>query len=328
MIPIRDTQPSNSVPVVTYGLMASNLFIFVFQLQIGFHNEGFFYTFGLVPAKYTTYELSRHFSAINQLISAFSYMFLHGGFLHFIGNMWSLYIFGDNVEEHFGSFRFFIFYILCGLISGFLHFILNPTSTMPTIGASGAIAGVMGAYFLLFPKSKILTVIPIIIIPWFVEIPAFIFLGIWFFMQVLNAAGSGAGAGIAWWAHIGGFAAGLALAKFNTKLPEAGLTKKISQYTIRKNTPRLQMVSPSVGMDGLDLHGRIDITFVESIIGSQKLVTIPWGFYKPLYKVKIPPGVKQGTRLKLKGLGKSAPGGLRGDMYLTVNIQNMNQEAG
>lgn len=193
---------------------------------------------------------------------------------------------------------------------------------MPTIGASGAIAGVMGAYFLLFPKSRILTLIPIIIIPWFVEIPAFVFLGIWFFMQVLNAAQSSAGAGIAWWAHIGGFAAGFLMVKLNTKVPETGLKKKISQYTARKTTPKLQMIATSYETGSSDLFGNIDITFIESITGAHKIVTIPWGFYKPLYKVKIPPGVRQGTRLKLKGMGRSTPGGLKGDMYLTVNIKN------
>lgn len=322
MIPIRDTQISYSIPVVTYFLMAVNLLVFILQIQVGFGNEAFFYTFGLVPAKYTVYEMSKHFSFTNQLISIFSYMFLHGGFLHFVGNMWSLYIFGDNVEEYFGSFRFLGFYLICGVISGFFHFVLNPTSSMPTIGASGAIAGVMGAYFLLFPKSKILTLIPIIIIPWFVEIPAFVFLGIWFFMQVLNAAGSGAGTGIAWWAHIGGFAAGLLLVKLNTKVPETGLKKKISQYTVRKTTPKLQMIATTNQTGSADLFGNIDISTIESITGAQKMVTIPWGFYKPLYKVKIPPGVRQGTKLKLKGMGKSTVSGLKGDMYLTVNIKN------
>lgn len=322
MIPVRDTQPSYSVPVVTYFLMAINLLVFIVQIQVGFDNEAFFYTYGLVPAKFTVHEMSKHFTLANQLISVFSYMFLHGGVLHFVGNMWSLYIFGDNVEEHFGSLRFLGFYLICGAISGFFHFLLNPTSSTPTIGASGAVAGVMGAYFLLFPKSRILTLIPIIIIPWFVEIPAFIFLGIWFFMQVLNAAGSGAGTGIAWWAHIGGFAAGLFMARFNTKIPGTGLNKKISRYTARKHTPKLQMIAASGQAGGTDLFGDIEITTIESITGAHKLVSIPWGFYKPLYKVKIPPGVKQGTKLKLKGMGKSTAAGLKGDMYLTVNIKN------
>ncbi len=122
MIPIRDTQPSYSVTVMTYFLMAINLLVFIVQIQIGFDNEAFFYAYGLVPAKFTVPEMSRHFTLVNQFISVFSYMFLHGGFLHFVGNMWSLYIFGDNVEEHFGSLRFLGFYLICGVISGFFIF--------------------------------------------------------------------------------------------------------------------------------------------------------------------------------------------------------------
>jgi len=302
--------------------MGINLLVFILQIQTGFDNKVFFYSYGLVPAKYTVHEISRHFSIGNQLFSIFSYMFLHGGFLHFIGNMWSLYIFGDNVEEHFGSLRFLGFYLLCGIISGLFHFFVNPLSMMPTIGASGAIAGVMGAYFLLYPKSRILTVIPIIIIPWFVEIPAFIFLGIWFLIQFLNAAGSGAGSGIAWWAHIGGFIAGLALVKLNRKLPKTGTRQKISQFTAKKHTPKLQMIVTQSRPDSPDLYGDVDITSIEAIAGTNKMVTIPWGFYKPLYRVKIPPGVKDGTKLRLSGMGKSVPEGKKGDMYLTVNIKN------
>lgn len=322
MIPIRDTQPSNTFPVVTYTLIGINLAVFILQLQVGMGNDRFFYDYGLVPAKYTVDEFSRHFPFANKLFSVFSYMFLHGGFLHFIGNMWSFYIFGDNVEEHFGALRFLAFYVVCGLISGLFHFMLNPVSAVPTIGASGAIAGVMGAYFLLYPKSRILTVIPIIIIPWFVEIPAFVFLGIWFLFQFLNAAGSSAGAGIAWWAHIGGFIAGLVLVKLNRKMPDTGAHEKIAQFTKRKRTPKLQMIVASSSPEGPDLHGHIDITPLEALAGANKMVTIPWGFYKPLYKVKIPPGVRQGTRLRLSGMGRMLPSGIKGDMYLTVNIKN------
>ena len=322
MIPIRDTQPSNCVPVVTYFLIGMNLLVFILQIQTGFDSKTFFYSYGLVPAKYTVHEVSKYFSTGNQLFSIFSYMFLHGGFLHFIGNMWTLYIFGDNIEEHFGSLRFLGFYLICGIISGLAHFFSNPVSMVPTIGASGAIAGVMGAYFLLYPKSQILTVIPIIIIPFFVEIPAFIFLGVWFLIQFLNAAGETAGSGIAWWAHIGGFIAGLVLVKLNKKLPETGTKQKISQFTAKKSTPKLQMIVASGKADSSDLYGNIDITSIEAIAGTHKMVTIPWGFYKPLYKVKIPAGIKHGTRLRLSGMGKSLPDGRKGDMYLTVNVKN------
>lgn len=322
MIPIRDTQTSNCFPIVTYFLIGVNLLVFVFQIQPGFDNKVFFYSYGLVPAKFTVHDMSKYFTISNQLFSIFSYMFLHGGFLHFLGNMWTLYIFGDNVEEHFGSLRFLGFYLICGVISGLAHFFLNPLSMVPTIGASGAIAGVMGAYFLLYPKSRILTLIPIIIIPWFVEIPAFIFLGVWFLIQFFNAAGSGGGSGIAWWAHVGGFIAGFILVKLNNKLPKTGTSRKISQFTTKKRTPRLQMIVAKGRADSPDLYGNIEITSLEAIAGTHKMVTIPWGFYKPLYRVKIPGGIKHGTRLRLAGMGKSISGGEKGDMYLAVNIKN------
>ncbi len=322
MIPIRDNQVSDCFPVVTYALMGINLLAWMLQLQVGLHDETFFYLYGLVPAKYTVGEMSRHFSVFNQVFSLFSYMFLHGGFWHLLGNMWSLYIFGDNIEAHFGSARFLVFYILCGLISGACHFIFNPVSMIPTIGASGAIAGVMGAYLLLYPRSKILTLVPIIIIPWFIEIPAFIFLGFWFMIQFLNAAGQEAGTGIAWWAHIGGFIAGLVLVKVNQRLPKTGTQQKINQYTRKQHTPRLQTILATPESNDRDLSGDIEISSLEALTGTQKVVTIPWGFHKPLYRVSIPPGVRQGTRLRLAGMGRSLSGQPKGDMFLTIHIKN------
>jgi membrane associated rhomboid family serine protease len=322
MIPIRDNQPSNCFPIASYTIMGITLLVFLFQLQIGMNNEAVFYLYGLVPGKYTVWEMSRYFSLINQVFSLFTYMFFHGGFWHFMGNMWFLYIFGDNIEAHFGSVRFFGFYILCGLISGVFHFLLNPVSLVPTIGASGAIAGVMGAYFLLYPKSKILTMVPIIIIPWFIEIPAFIFLGFWFLMQFLNAAGSGHGSGIAWWAHVGGFIAGFVLVKLNQKLPKTGGREKINKFTRKKHTPKLQMIVTKSHNPGADLHGQIEISSLEALTGTKKLVTIPWGFYKPLYRVKIPAGVKNGTKLRLGGMGKTIQGREKGDLFLIVQIRN------
>jgi membrane associated rhomboid family serine protease len=304
MIPIRDNQISDCVPVVTYGLMGANILVWLFQMQLGPGDETFYYLYGLVPAKYSIPEMSRHFSGLNHVVSLFSYMFLHGGFWHLLGNMWSLYIFGDNVEAHFGSFRFLGFYVLCGLISG-------------------TIAGVMGAYFLLYPKARILTLVPIIIIPWFIEIPAFIFLGIWFFIQFLNAAGDGAGAGIAWWAHIGGFIAGLLLVKLNRRVPVSGTREKIRQITRKRHTPRLQTILAAPEGNDRDLYGTIEISSLEALTGTRKLITIPWGFSKPLYRVTIPPGVKQGNRLRLAGMGRSSPGQSgRGDMFLTIRIKN------
>ncbi|THB76086.1 MAG: rhomboid family intramembrane serine protease [Desulfobacteraceae bacterium] len=322
MIPIRDTQQSECFPVVTYGLIALNLMVFLFQLTIGLDNEAFFYTFGLVPAKYTIPDMAVYFSNTNRFLSLFTYMFLHGGFMHFFFNMLSLYIFGDNVEEHFGPMRFVLFYIASGIISAGFHFFLNAASPVPTIGASGAIAGVMGAYFLLYPASRILTIIPIIIIPWFVEIPAFIFLGLWFLLQFFNATGSGAGSGIAWWAHIGGFIAGLVLVKLNEKIPQTGARNKVTRFTVRKKTPRLQQINTRGVNNDVDLLGAIEITSLEAVSGSKKLVNIPWGFYNRLYRVSVPPGVRQGTKLRLAGMGKADANGRRGDLFLEVMIKN------
>jgi len=322
MIPIRDNQISDCVPVVTYGLMTANILAWLFQLQMGPGSETFYYIYGLVPAKYSIPEMSRHFSVFNHVFSFFSYMFLHGGFWHLLGNMWSLYIFGDNVEAHFGSVRFLGFYVLCGLISGAFHFGLNPFSMVPTIGASGAIAGIMGAYFLLYPKARILTLVPIIIIPWFIEIPAFIFLGIWFFLQFLNAAGEGAGAGIAWWAHIGGFITGLVLVKLNRRVPATGTRERIRHYTRKQHTPKLQTIVANPTDNDRDLYGTIEISSLEALTGTRKLITIPWGFSKPLYRVTIPPGMREGNRLRLAGMGRSLSGQPRGDMFLTIRIKN------
>ena len=321
MIPIRDNQESYSVPVVTYTLMGVNALVFLYQLSMGLHNEVMIYRYGLVPGKYTVEEISVYFSFANKVISLFSYMFLHGGFFHFAGNMLSLYIFGDNVEDHFGSARFLGFYVLCGLISGMFHFMVDPVSRMPTIGASGAIAGVMGAYFLLYPRAKILTVIPIIFIPWFLEIPAFVFLGLWFLLQFLNAAGQGAGS-IAWWAHIGGFIAGLIFVKINQKLPQTGASGRIQKFTKKKHPPKLQVIKTNAGDNGTDFYGSMDISSVEAITGTKKMVNIPWGFYNRVYTIKVPPGIRHGTRLRLAGLGKAGPGNERGNLYLRINIKN------
>ena len=141
-------------------------------------------------------------------------MFVHGGWLHIIGNMWSLYLFGDNVEDQMGSVRFLAFYLLCGLAAGTTQYVSNPTSQVPSIGASGAIAGVMGAYLVLFPTARIITLIPILFFPFIVEIPAVFYLGVWALTQLFNVFTihpDMSGGGVAWWAHVGGFAMGIIL---------------------------------------------------------------------------------------------------------------------
>jgi len=322
MIPIRDINPSRNFPVVNTLLIGINVVVFFLQMSQGNEMDRFVYTYGLVPARYSVSHVSAYFTPFQQIFSFISFMFLHGGFLHLLGNMWSLYIFGDNIEDRLGPFRYLLFYLLCGLGSGLSHLLLNMNSTIPTIGASGAISGVMGAYLVLHPRSRILTLIPILIFPWFVEIPAFFFIGFWFVMQLLNAAGShGGGGGIAWWAHIGGFLFGIVFLKLALKVPSTGVSRKISPMTTRKKSSRLQIIRPGGPTDDPNLYGTLEISPSEARLGSKKLVNIPWGFQKRLINVTVPAGITEGKQLKLKSLGKLTPKGGRGDLYLEVKIK-------
>lgn len=216
MIPLRDTIPSRHPPLATWFIILANTVVFMLQLTLP--PEGLrrvFYLFGLVPARfaYPSWSLEVGLPVGNYLPFLTS-MFLHGGFGHILSNMWALWIFGDNVEDRMGTVRFLLFYLVCGILAGLAHCCLNPRSTLPTVGASGAIAGVMGAYFVLFPKSTVVTILPMFF--WFglYEIPAVLYLGIWFLIQLFSGAISLTGpmaGGVAWWAHLGGFLAGVFL---------------------------------------------------------------------------------------------------------------------
>ena len=220
MFPIRDTIPSRRTPIAVYSIILVNSLIFLLQLQLPEPVlERFFYTFGIVPARYTHPDWALSLGLpVDNYWPFITSMFLHGSWMHIIGNMWMLWIFGDNVEDQMGPLRFVLFYLCCGIAAGVVHFVTNSSSTLPTIGASGAIAGVMGAYFLMFPHSQVITLIPIFVYPLFVALPAVTFLGLWFLMQFLSGVGSltaaGQVGGIAWWAHIGGFIAGMILCPF------------------------------------------------------------------------------------------------------------------
>ena len=199
MIPLRDVIPSRTTPVVTVSLIAANVTVFLYELTLGRGVEEFTRVFGLVPADFSWFTL-------------FTSMFLHGGLFHVGGNMLYLWIFGDNVEDRMGHGRFLAFYVLCGTAAALTQVFTSPDSTVPMVGASGAIAGVMGAYFVLYPRSRIVTLIPLFFFFQIVEIPAIFFLGIWFVMQFLSGVGSiaaSATGGVAFWAHIGGFVAGV-----------------------------------------------------------------------------------------------------------------------
>ena len=321
MIPLRDTITTRNYPVVNNALIGVNIVIFLLQLSQGADWNRFVYIYGLVPARYSLPAYSAYFSTPQQVFSFVSFMFLHGGFWHLLGNMWSLYIFGDNVEDRLGPFRYLLFYLICGVASGVSHLFLNLQSNVPTIGASGAIAGVMGAYFILHPRAKILTLIPIIFIPYFLEIPAYFFLGIWFVLQFINAAASqGQSAGIAWWAHIGGFIFGILFLKVALSLPAVESHGKVRRIIARKKTPRLQVIRPVGPTPDPHLYGILSITAQEAAAGTRKLVNIPMGFQKRIFRVSVPSGVKTGSKLRLKGLGKKVGSSERGDLYLKIAI--------
>ena len=216
MIPLKDLNPRRSFPYVTLLLIAVNVAVFAHQLTLSpVAGETFVKTYGLVPAKVELALGGHRYSFVQAFLPFFTCMFLHGGFLHIIGNMWFLWIFGDNVEDQLGPVAYLLFYLVCGIGSGLTQVVLSWGSHIPSIGASGAISGVLGAYLLYFPRARILTLIPLFIIWFTARIPAMVFIGLWFVVQFLSGLGSLGGAstgGIAVWAHVGGFALGLLLA--------------------------------------------------------------------------------------------------------------------
>lgn len=204
MIPLRDVIPSRTTPYIVITIIILNALAWLFEVSLDPQTLNRFLTvYGVVPA---------YFAAPTMITS----MFLHGSWMHIIGNMWYLWIFGDNVEDRLGHGRFIVFYLLCGIAAALGQVFMDPTSTLPTIGASGAIAGVMGAYFVLYPQSRVLTLIPWIIIWEVIELPAFVLLGFWFLMQLFSAgtiavtASSHGSGGVAFAAHVAGFLVGVA----------------------------------------------------------------------------------------------------------------------
>lgn len=321
MIPIRDAIRSRTFPVVNLLFIVLNVLAFLWQLTQGPALKEALYLYGIVPLRYSDPGLSAHFTAFEQTLPFLTSMFLHGGFLHIIMNMWFLYIFGDNIEDRLGHIRYLVFYLLSGVAAGLVHLFTNWSSNIPTIGASGAISGVMGAYLLLYPRSKILTLIPIFFFFQFVEIPAFIFLGYWLLIQLFSASLTPKNVGgVAFWAHIGGFVAGLFFIKIFDWIPRTGLDGGLRHYTERKRTPRIQPLTPLSLPDELNLQGIIKITPREARFGTRKMISIPYGIKKRTLMVTIPPGVDEGMRLRLKGLGKQGKEGERGDLYLDVHL--------
>jgi membrane associated rhomboid family serine protease len=322
MIPLRDTIRSKSYPVVNTTIIVINILVFFVELSKGDQLRQFIFTYGLVPARYTVPSIAAYFSSGQQIFSFLSFMFLHGGFLHLLGNMWSLYIFGDNVEDRLGSFRYLLFYLLCGFASGISHLLINWHSQVPTIGASGAIAGVMGAYMISFPRSRILTLIPMFIFFPLIEVPAVFFLGIWFIFQFLSAASTAGQGGIAWWAHIGGFIFGIIFLRFFLLFGESSVGKKVRKITKKNSTEKIQVVRPISPDRDLNRYGTITITMKESVHGAKKLINIPEGFKRRLFVVIIPPGTSDGSKLRLSEMGRRSDNGNVGDLFLKVQVED------
>lgn len=223
MIPLRDNVPSQNTPWVTWLLIAVNLLIFGYQTTMPQREIiAFFNQYGFIPL-----ELNQSFSQgfgvhlVPLASSLLSSLFVHGSWVHTISNMWSLWLFGDNVEDSVGHFRFLLFYVSGGVIASLAHYAFNPLSTLPTVGASGAIAAVMGAYLLMFPLARIRTLVPLFFIPFFFDMPALVFIGVWFISQVFSGVSAVlsplSDGGIAWWAHVGGFIFGLLVIPFLRK---------------------------------------------------------------------------------------------------------------
>jgi membrane associated rhomboid family serine protease len=222
MIPLRDDQPRFSTPFVTYFLIGLNSVIFLFESALTPESfKTLLYQFGMISANITGYVSgSGGLGLAAVLLPALTSMFLHGSWMHVIGNMWFLWIFGDNIEDYLGHFKYLLFYLASGVGAAFAQVILNPHSIVPTVGASGAIAGVLGAYFVLYPRARVLIWFPIFFMFY---LPAWVTLGYWFAMQFLSGAAtsivsySETQGGVAFWAHVGGFVAGIVLIKI---LPE------------------------------------------------------------------------------------------------------------
>ena len=217
MFPLRDENPSLTAPVVTRALIGANLVAFLYEIALGPDLRTFLFHWSFIPVRLMLAVDGGAESIAAPALTLLTSMFLHGGWLHLIGNMWYLWIFGDNIEDRFGHLRFLLFYLAAGIAAGLLHYVAHVDSRLPTVGASGAIAGVLGAYAAAFPRARVVTLLPIF--PFFqvIALPALLVLGVWFVFQFASGALSGgAGGGVAWWAHIGGFLFGFLLTRLST----------------------------------------------------------------------------------------------------------------
>lgn len=211
MIPLKDDNPTRTFPIINYALIAANVAVFLYQITLPPNAyKAFLMANAMIPMRIPQF-LAGYVGFKMAFCPMFTSMFLHGGLMHLLGNMLFLYIFGDNVEDYFGHLPYLLFYLVCGVGSGLIHSLFNLTSSLPALGASGAISGVMGAYAVLFPRARVLMLFFVFLVP----VPAYFVLGYWFLLQFLSGIGefgAAASGGVAWWAHIGGFLMGMVIA--------------------------------------------------------------------------------------------------------------------
>jgi len=212
MIPLKDTIHAREFPFVNTLLIALNVVAFLLEVRLGpVQAQKLVFRLGVVPIEVI------QVGGYDEYVTLITSMFLHAGWFHLFSNMLALYIFGDNVEDRMGPVRYLLFYLVCGIAAGLTHIYFNPMSQIPSIGASGAIAGVLGAYLVLYPGARVITLVPVFFMPWLIELPAVVYLGMWFLSQLFNGvaevvlATSQSQGGVAWWAHAGGFVAGAVL---------------------------------------------------------------------------------------------------------------------
>lgn len=302
MIPLRDTIRSRTFPVVNSLLITANVLVFLWQLANTQRLNEIFVLYGIVPLRYSDPSIAAHFSGWEQALPFLSSMFLHGGWFHLLGNLWFLYIFGDNVEERLGHLRYLAFYLLCGFSAGAAHLATNWHSPLPTIGASGAVSGVMGAYLIFFPHARVLTVVPIFLLFPVFEVPAPFFLVYWLGIQLVSGLFTAAEAGgTAWWAHVGGFVAGLLFGKLLDVLPRAGLDRRLDPRTERRSPPKIQPLGPPPAAGVADGGAVLWLTPREASLGTRKWVTLPVGQGRRAFWVATPAGVKDGEEIRLHG---------------------------
>lgn len=216
VIPIGDSVPSRTFPLVNLLIISANVAVFFYELSLGGRINAFFYDWGVVPAFLSDYVEHPGDNSSQVLLTPFTAMFMHGGWVHLIGNMVFLWVFGDNIEDALGHLRYLVFYVLAGLGAVALQVFFSPNDLVPMVGASGAIAGVLAAYMVLYPRATVVVLIPLFLFFWTAYVPAIFLIGMWFIIQLMSGLATvgyvtGGSGGVAWWAHVGGFLAGIVL---------------------------------------------------------------------------------------------------------------------